>query len=150
MSWWIDEPKILGSSNPTTEEIEKLYREGFRIVISLLKEDEQRPNYDPEEVRRIGFKRYSIPIKDFSGPSLDEFSEFFRIIDAALAQGKVLIHCQGGSGRTGTMGAAYWMKRGLSAREALKRIRLSYPVAVDNREQEKSLGELERHIRPLL
>lgn len=147
MQWWIDEPRILGSSNPTTEEIKKLYQEGFRSIISLLKEDEQRPNYDLEEMQRIGFKRYSIPIKDFAAPSLDDFSEFFKIIDEALEQGKVLIHCQGGSGRTGTIGAACWMKRGLSAQEALQRIRLRLAAAAQYSEQEKSLYGLERYIR---
>lgn len=32
--------------------------------ISLLDEKQQPPNYDVSEIERIGFKRYSIPIKD--------------------------------------------------------------------------------------
>jgi hypothetical protein len=28
--WWIEEPILLGSSNPTERELEDLYRVGFR------------------------------------------------------------------------------------------------------------------------
>jgi len=41
--WWIDEPLVLGSRNPTTEQLEQLYQEGFRSIISLLDEGEQSP-----------------------------------------------------------------------------------------------------------
>jgi hypothetical protein len=59
--WWIDEPKLLGISNPTNTELEDLYQEGFRTIISLLDEDEQSPHYDIEIIKAMGFRRYSIP-----------------------------------------------------------------------------------------
>ncbi|NIO22011.1 MAG: hypothetical protein GTN76_15095 [Candidatus Aenigmarchaeota archaeon] len=59
--WWIDEPLVLGSRNPTTEQLEQLYQEGFRSIISLLDEGEQSPAYDVGEVKAMGFERYSIP-----------------------------------------------------------------------------------------
>jgi len=59
--WWIDEPNILGSRNSTEAEIEKLFQEGFRTVISLLDENEQRPYYNIDEAEPMGFDRVSIP-----------------------------------------------------------------------------------------
>jgi hypothetical protein len=32
--WWIDERKLLGTSNPTNRELENLYQEGFGTIIS--------------------------------------------------------------------------------------------------------------------
>lgn len=141
--WWIDEPLVLGSSNPTTGQLKKLHEEGFRSIISLLDEREQSPNYDIEEVEAMGFKRYSIPVKDFSAPMLDDLKAFLKAMDRAVDQGKVLVHCYAGIGRTATMAAAYWIDKGLSVNEAIKKIRKSNPSFVPSDEQENSLYELE-------
>ena len=144
--WWIEEPMLLGSSNPTDRDLDDLYREGFRTIISLLDESEQTPYYEAAGVEAKGFKRYSIPIQDFTAPTLADFKKFVDIVKRSLRRGKVLVHCQGGIGRTGTMAAAYWMKKGLSANEAIKKIRNSMPGAIEIPEQEESLFELEAAI----
>ena len=97
-------------------------------------------------IEEKGFKRYSIPIQDFTAPVFADFKEFVDIVIDSLKKGKVLVHCQGGIGRTGTMGAAYWIKKGLSASEAIKKIRKSMPGAIEMPEQEESLFELEAFI----
>jgi atypical dual specificity phosphatase len=144
--WWIEEPILLGSSNPTNRELEDLYQEGFRTIISLLDENEQTPYYEILEIEAKGFERYSIPLQDFTAPGLDDIQKFMDIVIDSLKKGKVLVHCQGGIGRTGTMAAAYWIKKGLSANEAIKRIRKSMPGAIEMPEQEESLFELEAFI----
>lgn len=144
--WWIEEPILLGSSNPTNRELEDLYQEGFRTIISLLDENEQTPYYEIVEIETKGFKRYSIPLQDFTAPALADIQKFMDIVINSLKKGKVLVHCQGGIGRTGTMAAAYWMKKGLSASEAIKKIRKSVPGAIEMPEQEESLFELEAFI----
>jgi atypical dual specificity phosphatase len=138
--WWIDKPKVLGSSNPTNAELEKLYQEGFRTMISLLDETQQRPYCDAKEAEGMGFKRYSIPVRDFGAPTQKQFQEFLEIMNQT--QDKVIIHCQGGIGRTGTMGAAYWISKGLSAHKAIQKVKQSNPGAVEEPEQEESLYEL--------
>jgi atypical dual specificity phosphatase len=145
-SWWIDEPLVLGSGNPTTGHLKKLHEEGFRSIISLLDESEQSPVYDIGEVEAMGFKRFSIPLEDFSVPELEDFKAFLEAVHQALKRGKVLIHCQAGLGRTGTMAAAYWIDRGLSVNEAIKKIRKSNPSVVESAEQENRLYELEAFI----
>jgi hypothetical protein len=32
--WWIDEPAVLGSCNPSTEALEALRLEGFKVVVA--------------------------------------------------------------------------------------------------------------------
>lgn len=43
---WIDEPVFVSSNNPMIDEVKDLFELGFRTIISLLDETEQRPNYD--------------------------------------------------------------------------------------------------------
>jgi len=139
--WWIDEPNVLGSSNPTDDQLERLFHQGFRTIVSLLDENEQHPYYDTMKAEAIGFDRHSIPVKDFTAPTLHQFKQFLRIM--SQASGKVVIHCQAGSGRTGAMAAAYWINRGLPVHEAIRKVRESNPAAVEMPEQEDSLYELE-------
>ena len=146
--WWIDEPKFVGSSNPTTDELKDLYKQGFRTIISLLDESEQRPHYNINQAKTMGFDRVSIPIRDFTSPSQNQISQFLNSVNKALEKGKVVMHCEGGSGRTGTMGAAYWIKKGHLAKEAIDKVRKSRPHAVETKEQEESLAELEKSLLP--
>ncbi len=141
--WWIDQPCVLGISNPTTDELKDLYQQGFANIVSLLDEEQQSPNYDLVQVKAMGFNRYSIPLGDFCAPTLDQFQSFLRTLQRILHQGNVLVHCQGGTGRTGTMGAAYWISKGLTAKQAIERIRLANPSAVETSKQERSLYDLE-------
>ncbi len=41
------------------------------------------------------------------------------------------------------MAAAYWIRKGLTADDAIKKVRASNPTAVENPKQERSLHKLE-------
>lgn len=146
--WWIDEPVFVGSSNPSTDELRDLFQLGFRTIISILDESEQRPNYDVEDAKAMGFDRIPIPIRDFTAPTQNQLSQFLSAANKALQKGKLIMHCQGGSGRTGTMAAAYWTGKGLPAKEAIEKIRKSRPNAVETKEQEENLEKLQKALRP--
>lgn len=137
--WWIDPPLILGSGNPTIEQLRDLYAQGFRSIISLLDETEQSPRYDRQVVAAIGFHRYSLPLRDFTAPTTEQIQTFLQTLQVALPAGGVVVHCQGGSGRTGTMAAAYWIDQGLSAAQAIAKVRAANAHAVETGEQEDSL-----------
>ena len=84
-------------------------------------------------------------MKDFHAPSLSQLHEFVdSVAPTAAADAKVLVHCEGGYGRTGTMGAAYWIAKGLSASDAIAKIRNARPHAVESPEQCAVLAQFER------
>ena len=138
MQWWIQQPKLIGSHNPA---IDELAIDGLAAVVSLLDPVEQELRYDPS---LLEVSWHSIPVRDFAAPSLEDILRFVGIVEST--EGTVLVHCQGGSGRTGTFGAAWLIKSEcLSADEAIAELRFSNPHAVETEGQRNVLvryGEL--------
>jgi protein tyrosine phosphatase (PTP) superfamily phosphohydrolase (DUF442 family) len=140
-TWWIDEPFMMGSSNPTNETLARLRADGFALLVCLLDEAEQAPRYDADVARRAGWSRQTIPIRDYAAPSIEQITTFVELVAAAGDGVRVLVHCEGGSGRTGTMAAAYWITQGLSVRDAIARIRRARPGAIETDEQRAVLHD---------
>jgi hypothetical protein len=97
----------------------------------------------------LGFKRYSIPIPDFGAPSLDQLYKFIDWLAAVPRAEKVLVHCEGGSGRTGTMAAAYWIAQGASAADAIHMVRQANSDAVETKGQLRMLDKFENDFKQM-
>lgn len=145
--WWIDEPWLLGSCNPTTSDLEELRARGFNLIVSLLEEDLQPPRYDVTHVEAIGYVRRNIPVMDFHPPQMEQLTEFVDFLTGQPESTKAVVHCQAGIGRTGTFAAAYWIAKGLSVDEAVEKVRSERPQAVETAEQRDALAEFARTIR---
>lgn len=124
-TWWIDEPYILASNCPTDDVLKNLYRENFRIVISLLHESEQPPRYDPVMIAAIGYRRYNIPVSESGFPTHHQINAFLRILENRHPHEKVIVHCMHGKQRTKTMAAAYLNAKGQAKEPMAKRATLS-------------------------
>jgi predicted protein tyrosine phosphatase len=140
-TWWIDKPLFLGSSNPSDQTVEALYRDGFRVLVSLLQEDKQAPRYDAAKAVALGYKRHTFPVADFQAPSTEQLRGFIDLLPSFAHGDKVVVHCEGGSGRTGTFAAAYWIAKGASVSDAITKVRELRPHAVETSAQEIRLGE---------
>ena len=137
-TWWIDNPHLLGSRNPTLLDLEQLRCDGFEVLISLLKEDEQLPRYDVARAAALGFRRYNIPVKDFHPPTVAQLEHFLSLIGNARGA-KTIVHCEGGSGRTGTFAAAYCVAKGLKVSDAIAGVREARRHAVETPEHSQRL-----------
>jgi atypical dual specificity phosphatase len=93
-------------------------------------------------VQQAGWSCHTIPIKDCRAPSIEQLDEFVALVDGAGGQTKMLVHCEGGIGRTGTMAAAYWIAKGLTVAEAIARIRKARRGAVESEDQKRVLYRL--------
>src|SRR5690348_14683814 len=121
-TWWIDEPPIRGSANPTDRDLQALRAEGFTIAVSLLVESIQPPKYESDSAIKAGRTIYSIPIEEGTAPTLEALREFMTRLESLPPGTKVLVFCQSGKGRTACMGAAYWIATGLTSSAAITRI----------------------------
>ena len=120
--WWIDRDCILACANPTDKELVDRRAQGFAVMTSLLDEQQQPPRYNVADAERAGWERHSLPIRECEAPSPDQLECFAKIIQAVPPNTKVLVHCSTGLGRGATLGAAYWIVKGSSATEAIKRL----------------------------
>ena len=141
--WWIDQDRLAGSHNPTDGELRSLRRKGFSALICLLDLQDEATGYSPERAVAAGYAWYSIPVADFSAPTLDQIRSFLSTVDSELEKaGKVLVHCAAGVGRTGTMAAAYWVAQGFGVDETVRRIRSARPGAIESPSQRACLRDL--------
>ena len=149
-TWWIDELHLLGSRNPSDSDLQRLRRDGFGVLVSLLDDKERAPKYDIARATALGYVRHNISVRDFSPPTLDQLEHFVKLVKGLPSGTKMIVHCEGGTGRTGTFAAAYWITKGMTAAEAITYVRKARWCAVETPEQETVLAEFASRIQPRL
>ena len=137
--WWITEA-VAGGPNPSLADLRALRAEGFSTLVCLLDEGEP-PAYDPQAARNLGYAFHHLPIPDFAAPSPAQFQAFLDLAESSPA--KTLVHCWGGLGRTGTMGAALYIAGGATTTAAIAEIRARRPGAIQSALQQRALVAFE-------
>ena len=116
---------------------------GAAAVVTLLRQEEfalLRVEQLGPEMRHRGMLWFHLPITDVSIPDGD----FAKTWEAAghtlrkrLRSGKdILVHCRGGLGRAGTIGARLLIELGMEPATAIERIRAVRPGAIETSGQE--------------
>lgn len=122
---------------------------GASKVIGLIRPEESAHLGVPDLAGHLaasGLSWRNAPIDDFAAPD-DRFDrEWPGLRDCLLekldAGEKILIHCQAGRGRSGTIVAALLIARGVPATDAIGLVREARPGAIETREQEAWLSRL--------
>lgn len=90
---------------------------------------------------RHGLASLHLPIDDLTAPTQADFLEALDFIDQQRAAGRgVLVHCRIGEGRTGCILAAYLIRQGATAEQALIHLRAFRQGAVGMPEQQRALA----------
>jgi protein-tyrosine phosphatase len=116
---------------------------GFTDVIVLL--EKPRGTAYQEEYRKIGLNALSFPIDERVGTGTASDEELRSWIPeilslASLKNRRILIHCFGGIGRTGTISAcAYAVLENVTGNDAIRKIRERIPGAIDSEQQEEAI-----------
>jgi ADP-ribosyl-[dinitrogen reductase] hydrolase len=103
-----------------------------------------------EEAEARGMVVHRLPVPDLSVPSVDEA---VRVVDLVLSFARAgknaVIHCRGGVGRAGTVGACCLVRLGDSPEGAMKRVRKARgPKAIENDAQESFVVEFADSVGP--
>ncbi len=140
---WFDE-KVAASGRPVNRsQLRYVASLGIKAVISLTEDP-----IPEEHVRDLGLECYHLPMRNHEMPDGETLEKAARlVVDLTRSGKKVLVHCAAGQGRTGTVLAAYLiLKDGISAEEAIRRVRSLRPGSIEPN-QEEGLKEWARSLR---
>ena len=110
---WVLPNLLAASSVPTSkEDLDWLtHNQGISLIISLTEDPlSKNVKYFNTIKKELQLKYYHIPTADGTGFFMHQFEKMVKIFnDAGKNNNKMLIHCEGGFGRTSTALTAIWM-----------------------------------------
>jgi ADP-ribosyl-[dinitrogen reductase] hydrolase len=116
---------------------------GARALVSLIEAQEFARLGIPDlaiQIRRNRLDWYHLPIRDMCVPD-DDFARAWANYGAPISRylqdgKKIVVHCAGGLGRTGTIVARLLIDFGMSPAEAMETVRRARPGAIETTAQE--------------
>ena len=134
---WIIEDKLAAGSMPYSEEELEIWKDlGIKAVLVLVEEHELVEAGWENYFRKLeekGFTYKHLPIRDMHVPTLERALEAVRWMDSQINAGRrVLVHCNAGLGRTGTIVACYLVyKIDMVPRKAIEYVREKRPGSLE-------------------
>ena len=138
---WVEKPLLAGMARPgSAEELVWLRQQGIELLVSLT--DEPPPR---RWINEAGLFSVHVPVIDMTAPTAEQIDQCLSAIQRAHEKGLgVGIHCGAGLGRTGTLLACYFVSKGMTAKNAVARVRRLRPGSIETAEQERAVEEFER------
>ncbi|XP_012563118.2 protein tyrosine phosphatase domain-containing protein 1 isoform X1 [Hydra vulgaris] len=164
-SSWVTK-NILATSRPSTEVIKKhniieqFQNAGIKSIINLQQAGEHSAcgfglepsgfSYEPKDFMDNNVFFYNFCWNDYGVRSLSSILDMVKVMDFALQNGKVAVHCHAGLGRTGVLIACYLIySLRCSANEAIHKMRLSRPKAIQTRGQINCVQNFAQYLKPM-
>lgn len=141
---WLIKDEIAGMGRPMSivADLEFLKDNGIEAIVSLT----VLPLHKTL-IEEFGFEYKHIPVADFTSPTQEQIDEFLSFVNNLISsKKKIVVHCDAGAGRTGTMLACYLVSKGCSARKAILEVRRSRPGSVETIEQEDTVIKYEERL----
>ena len=141
---WLIQDEIAGMGRPMAivADLEFLKDNSIESIVSLT----ELPLHKTL-IEEFGFEYKHIRIPDFSTPTLEQIEEFVTFVNNLLSsKKKIVVHCEAGIGRTGTMLACYLVSKGYNAENAISEVRKRRPGSIETMEQEDTVVKYEEKL----
>ncbi|XP_028405714.1 protein tyrosine phosphatase domain-containing protein 1-like [Dendronephthya gigantea] len=162
-SWVTD--NILAMARPSTRTIKKFniiqqfQRWNITAVINLQHLGEHANcgfgleksgfTYNPQDFMDNGIFFFNYIWKDYGICSLESVLNIVKVMDFALQNGKVAVHCHAGLGRTGVLIACYLIySLRISPEQAIHTVRMKRPRSVQTRGQISCVHDFAKFLKP--
>jgi atypical dual specificity phosphatase len=149
---WVIEDKLAGSGVPTSlREIKWLDKEhSIRSIVTIKEKPLPSEWFKSSGIGEGKIDYFHLSIEDYGVPSLEELDHVVNYISRQIDNGNpVMVHCSGGKGRTGTILAAYLIKKRivLNAYQAINKLRKIREESIQSKDQENILFDYEKYLR---
>jgi atypical dual specificity phosphatase len=115
--------ELPGRWRSVEEDLKFLKDQNIRSILSLVEDEIYLDEY-----RKAGFHVLHVPVDDFNAPTMEQIDTCVEYIES---RGPTYVHCYAGYGRSGTIAAAWLIRNGTSAIEAIRTIRRIRPGAIE-------------------
>ncbi len=138
---WIEKPLLAALAQPDeAEQLEWLRRQGIELLISLTEDPPRR-----DWVNDAGLLVVHVPVVDMEAPTQEQLDRALSAIQRAHGHHMgVAVHCTAGLGRTGVILACYFVSKGMTAKNAIARVRRLRPGSVETDEQAEAIAMFAR------
>jgi atypical dual specificity phosphatase len=141
---WVEKPHLAAMGRPESlADLAWLRQQGIEVLLSLTEEPPRR-----DWVNDAGMLLVHVPVEDMEAPTQEQLDRCISAITRANQQQMgVAVHCGAGLGRTGVVLACYFVGKGLTASNAMGRVRRLRPGSIETDEQAEAVEEFARRHR---